>query len=165
MHVFMIRALLAILLCLGLLASCGDDDGNKTPASPGGETGDAELSDEEAAAVFGDLQESLAPVAGLLLLGSGTDEGDQGTATVADDKLTFENYSPDGELIIDGELAITRGRTTLTLKGTVDLSGTYEGEVEVDLTIGASIPPTYTGTMTLEGVAYDIEALSQQSSG
>ena len=169
MGLFTIRVVLAILLSVGLLASCGDDDGDKTPAGPGEETGEGvsdELSDEEqAAAVFGDLQQSLTPVAGLLLTGGGTAEGAQGTATVADDKLTFEGFSPDGALVIDGELEISRGQTTLTLKGTVVLSGSFEGEVEVDLTIGVSIPPTYTGTMTVEEVTYDIEALSQQPSG
>ena len=161
----LIKTLPVIFLSLGLLVGCGDDDDDKAPTGQNGEAVDAQLSDEEqAAAVFEDLQESLAPIAALLLTG-GTAQGEQGTATVAGPTLTFEEYSHDGALIVNGELAMALGLTSLSLKGTLDLSGSYEGEVEVNLTVGASDPPTYAGTVTVGGTAYDVEALSQQASG
>ena len=121
--------------------------------------------EEEAVAVFMDLQESLAPIASLLLTG-GTAQGEQGTATVADGMLSFEDYSPDGELVVNGDLAISpSGLTGLSLTGTLDLTGSYEGEVGVDLTVGIGDPPTYAGTVTVGGTAYDAEVLSQQAAG
>ena len=159
------RAIPVFVLSFGLLVACGDDD-DKAPTAPNGDAADNELSDEEqAVAVFEDLQESLAPIASLLITG-GTAQGEQGTATVADGTLTFDGYSPDGDLIVNGDLAIApSGLTALSLTGTLDLSGSYEGEVGVDLTIGVGDPPTYAGTVTVGGIAYDAEVLSQQASG
>ena len=164
MYAHFSRALPVLFLSFGLLVACGDDD--KDPAGPNGDGADNELSDEEqAVAVFVDLQESLAPIASLLITG-GTAQGEQGTATVADGTLSFEDYSPDGELIVNGDLAISpAGLTGLSLTGTLDLTGSYEGEVGVDLTIGIGDPPTYAGTVTVGGTAYDAEVLSQQAAG
>ena len=164
MYAHFSRALPVFFLSVGLLVACGDDD-DKAPTGPNGEGADNELSDEEqAVAVFEDLQQSLAPIASLLITG-GTAQGEQGTATVADNTLSFEDYSPDGELIVNGDLAISPGLSGLSLTGTLDLTGSYEGEVGVDLTIGIGDPPTYAGTVTVGGTAYDAEVLSQQAAG
>lgn len=148
-----------LLLACAVMAGCGgddkDDDGN--PAGPEGPG--APITADNVSQVQTALTSTLGAVAAK---GPGTHAGAvHGTVTVAVGtgrraqagtvslSMAFDDYSDDGELFIDGELNYSAGTTT-SITGDIELSGTYDGEVELDLTVtGLQV----TGSLTVNGAA------------
>ena len=98
-----------------------------------------------------------------LALGGGTIEGEAGgTITVADNKMTFEDFSQDGQTVLNGEMTFDGAAEPPTLKA--DLVATGEAfeapvDIKVDLTVDLTADPPYGGTVTVDGAEYDVAAL------
>ena len=76
--------------------------------------------------------------------------------------MTLEDFSQDGQLVLNGELTFDPEARPATLKGDLVLSGeAYETPVEivVDMTVDLTAEPPYGGTMTVDGMEYDVGAL------
>lgn len=144
-----------------VVAGCGgddDDDAGPTGPSGPGEAVSAENVAEVQTAVTGAISSAAAK-------GPGTHAGAvSGEVTVAIAvgkpvqagvtlELDFDNYSDDGELYLDGDLAYSAG-TTVSIVGDLELSGTYDGELVMDLAVSSSGQAT--GTISVDGVAIDV---------
>ena len=70
---------------------------------------------------------------------------------------TFQGYSPDGALVINGTLNVGIDQTPIPLTGTVILSGSQEAELVLDMLITVEADGlSVTGTMTIDGAEFDI---------
>ena len=84
-----------------------------------------------------------------------------GSVEIAGNDWTFQDYSPDGALIINGTLNVGVDQTPIPLTGTVAFSGSYEAElvIDIDLSVGAD-GLSATGTITINGAESDVAELS-----
>ncbi|MFH1571051.1 MAG: hypothetical protein ABIL09_23865 [Gemmatimonadota bacterium] len=147
---------LALLLPALVLAGCGDDEAE--PAGP--DAGDLSAG----AAFFRELSASMNQAAALLFTGGGQIQGTQGTVVVSGSRMTFDGYSPDGGTIIDGDLVINLLVQPIAVTGELSLSGAQSGVAVVAVTIDLSGPqPAYGGTVTLEGVEFDVAAIAAEA--
>ena len=98
-----------------------------------------------------------------LAVGGGTIEGEVGgTITVADNKMTFEDFSQGGQLVLNGEMGFDGAVEPPTLKGDLVATGeAYEApvDIKVDMTVDLAADPPYGGTVTVGGVEYDVADL------
>ena len=148
-----VAAVLAIAL-----AGCGDDD-NAGPTAPSGGTA---VTAENAGQVQTALMSTFAGVAakglgdhpgassGRVVIEIAT--GKQTQAPGARFSMAFDNYSDDGALFIAGNLTYETGEA-ITVTGDLDLSGTYEGSVGLDLSVSGAAA---TGTISVNGTTVDI---------
>jgi hypothetical protein len=151
-----------------VVAGCGgddDDDAGPTGPSGSGEAVSAENVAEVQTAVTGAISSAAAKgpgthagaVSGEVTVGIAVGKPAQAVSL----QLDFDNYSDDGELYLDGDLAYTAG-TTVSIVGDLELSGTYDGELVMDLTVSSSGQAT--GTISVDGVAIDV-ATGQPAAG
>ena len=147
---------------LPLFLACGDDE-ETGPTEPDTTEEDRAAAQAQATELFGKLQPVMQEAFLKLALGGGTIEGEAGgTITVADNKMTLEEFSQDGQLVLDGELTFDGEAEPPTLKGDMVGSGeAYETPVNitVDMTVDLTADPPYGGTVTVGGVEYDVAAL------
>lgn len=166
------RALLTALSISALiLAGCSSDDDETSPTGPTGtnNTGGASgaINSGNVALVQGALTNVFTKA---LAQGPGTHSGaSSGTVkvTLSTGKLAqvgltnlkydavFTNYSDDGLLYIDGPLTISGNPVTQSFKyvGDLTLSGTYSGNVKLDLTIVSGVA---SGTVTVDGQRFPV---------
>ena len=87
------------------------------------------------------------------LLGAGG-----GTLTIAGNTWTLQDYSPDGALIINGTLDVAKDQfPTVPVVGTIEISGSFENTVSLDIVVDASgTRISTTGTVTIDGEIFDI---------
>ena len=87
------------------------------------------------------------------LLGAGG-----GTLTIAGNTWTLQDYSPDGALIINGTLDVAKDQfPTVPVVGTIEISGSFENTVSLDILVDASgTRISTTGTVTIDGEIFDI---------
>ncbi len=146
---------------LPLFLACGDEE-ETGPTEPENGNGDPEVAQAQAMELFGTLQPVMQEAFLKLALGGGTIEGEAGgTITVADNKMTLEEFSQDGELVLDGELTFDGTAEPPTLKGDLVGSGeAYETPVDigVDMTIDLA-NQEYGGTVSVDGVVYEVAEL------
>ena len=97
-----------------------------------------------------------------VLLGATTVEGEGGTVEVAGYDWTFQDFSPDGALIVNGALQVGIDQTPIPLTGTINVSGAQEAEVMLNMaiTIGADGRLSTTGTITINGAEFDVAEVS-----
>jgi len=146
------RAWLVLLLVPVLvLWGCGDDgDG---PTEPEGSSEELSV----AAEFFSELSSSMTEAAGLMFAGGGTVAGEQGAVVVTGSTVSFDGYSPDGEVIIEGDLQVDLLVQPVAVTGQLELTGEPGGTADVNVTIDlTSTPIAYGGTITLDGVEYDV---------
>ena len=168
--------LIALLVAAIAVASCNDDDPPSSPTGPqdneqpgpgdnGGDNGGSNGEGDEAAAFLDKLSTAMADVIPLLLLGGGELEGDGGGVVVVEGTvLSFQDYSPDGETVMNGPITINPQATPWTITGTLTLSGASEGEVVVAMTLNPlADPPAPGGTVTIDGIEYDVAALAAEN--
>ena len=62
--------------------------------------------------------------------------------------MDFDDYSDDGELFIDGTITYAVNGTSVQYNGDLEFSGTYSGNVRIDVAAG---PSGATGTYTVNG--------------
>ena len=146
---------------LPLFLACGDDE-DTGPTEPDTTAEEQAAAEAQATDLFGKLQPAMQQAFLKLALGGGTVEGEAGgTIAVADNKMTLEGFTQDGQLVLDGELTFDGEAEPPTLKGDLVGSGeAYETPIDigVDMTIDL-VNQAYGGTVTVDGVEYDVEAL------
>ena len=164
------KALAHNLLITSMLVSCffvacgGDESGDPSPLGPSETAEGPAVGTEESAidpialAVFEDLGTTMSQAVGIMLSGGGALEGELGTLAVEGTVITLSGYSPDGQLILDGELTLDIFANPITVKGAVTLSGSSSGEVVVDMTVASGESPAYGGSVTVDGTQYDVSA-------
>ena len=71
---------------------------------------------------------------------------------------SFEEYSPDGAMVVNGELAIGVIAVPFTIVGELQISGSQEALVEVDMTLDLSDAenPQLGGKVIYNGVRFDV---------
>ena len=149
----------ALVLCSTLvLAACGDDD-KAAPVEP--EPPAAQLP-PEIVGLYGTLVSSFTSVFFAVVVGGTEVAGEGGgSVTVAGNEWTLQDYSPDGELIINGTLDVRVAETPIPLTGTIVLSGSRDAELVLDMAISvAGTDLSATGTITIDGTEFDVAALS-----
>ena len=84
-----------------------------------------------------------------------------GSVELSGNDWTLQDYSPDGELIINGALSVGLDQMPIPLSGEVTLSGSHEAELILDMefSVGAD-GLSATGTITINGAKFDIAKLS-----
>ncbi|MBT3343641.1 MAG: hypothetical protein HN712_30055 [Gemmatimonadetes bacterium] len=154
----MSRTLMFCLACAVGLAGCGDDDSkeDETPTGP-------DLSANQELLV--EMQNALEKAVALIFTGGGSVPGAGGGQVVVEGtSFIFQEYSPDGELMIDGQLDLNILASPVTLKGTIELTGSMEYPVIVDMTIDVRQEPfLYGGTLTVDGEIYDVAELEEEA--
>lgn len=160
---------LSCLLVGGLLLACSSDDDDKADADPVGpgpsDNGDNPVGSLDTA-VFAQINSAIEQAVGLLFLGGGTVPGDGGGQIVVDGStFTFDQFSPDGTLELDGQLTMNLLAAPITVTGTIDFLGAGEdgdegGQMIVDMTLDATTsPPTYGGTVTIGDEVLNVQDL------
>ncbi len=111
------------------------------------------------AVVIGVLSGVLQEAVALLFTGGGTVPGAGGGQIVVEGtSFIFEDYSTDGELVINGQLDLEILASPVTLKGTIQLTGSIESEVVVDMTIDVTADPfVYSGIVAIDGETYSVD--------
>ena len=119
----------------------------------------------EIVGLYGTLVSSFTSVFFAVLVGQTSVEGEGGgSVEIAGPEWTFQVYSPDGALIINGTLNVGLDQDPIPLTGTVALAGSQEAELvllvlDMELTVGAD-GLSATGTITINGAEFDVAELS-----
>lgn len=151
----------ALVLCSALaLAACGDDDDEPTPVEPE-PTPAAEIT-PEIVGLYGTLVSSFTSVFSAVLVGGTSVEGEGGgSVEIEGNQWTLQDFSPDGELIINGTLNVGVTETPVPLTGEVTLTGSQDAKLVLNMEI--SVGPdglSATGTITINDAEFDVAALS-----
>lgn len=145
-----------------LLTSACNDDKDKVQDTVTGPDMGTELPLD--AAVLAELNSAVEKAIGLLFVGGGTVPGaDSGQIVVTGSTFSFEQYSPDGVFVLNGELVMDLLAAPITVKGDLSFAnGELEGPIVVDMTLDASTDPvTYGGTVTVAGEVIDVADVDQ----
>ncbi|MDE2704561.1 MAG: hypothetical protein OXI35_05790, partial [Gemmatimonadota bacterium] len=88
-----------------------------------------------------------------------------GSVEIAGNDWTFQDYSPDGALVINGTLNIGIDQTSIPLTGTVTFSGSQEAELELNIEFAVGTDGlSATGTITINGAEFDVAEISEAAS-
>tara|TARA_Y100000588_G_scaffold35020_1_gene33804 strand:- start:165 stop:476 length:312 start_codon:yes stop_codon:yes gene_type:complete len=88
----------------------------------------------------------------------GRDKRHYGESGACLTSFIIEDYSNDGELVINGQLDLEILASPVTLKGTIQLTGSIESEVVVDMTIDVTADPfVYSGIVAIDGETYSVD--------
>ena len=152
----------ALVLCGTLvLAACGGDDDEAAPVEP--EPAAAEIT-PEIVGLYGTVVNAFTNIFFAALVPGTTSVSGEGGGSVeiSGNDWTLNEYSPDGELIANGALSVGLDQTPIPLSGEVTLSGSHEAELVLDmeLSIGADGSLSATGTITINGVEFDVAEVS-----
>ena len=80
-----------------------------------------------------------------------------GSVEIVGNDWTFQDYSPDGALVINGTLNVRIDQTPIPLTGTVTFSGSQEAELVLDMLIAVGADGlSVTGTMTIDDTEFDV---------
>ncbi|MBI92600.1 MAG: hypothetical protein CME05_05230 [Gemmatimonadaceae bacterium] len=150
----------SLALCLAVvIIGCGDDAKKEEEPAPTAPdlTANAVLLEE--------MEQALANSVALIFTGGGSVQGAGGGQVLVEvTSFIFQDYSPDGELIIGGQLDMELLASPVTLKGTIQLSGSMDFEVVVDMTIDVTQDPfTYGGTLTVDEEVFDVTELQEEA--
>ena len=117
--------------------------------------------------LYGTLLSSLTNVFFAVVVGGTEVAGEGGgSVAIAGNEWTLQDYSPDGELIINGTLDVRVAETPIPLSGTIVLSGSHDAELVLDMAISvAGTDLSATGTITIDGTEFDVAALSAAAEG
>ena len=121
----------------------------------------------ELIALYGTLVTTFADIFfAALIPGTTSVPGEGGSVEIVGNDWTFQDYSPDGALVINGTLNIVIDQTSIPLTGTVTFSGSQEAELELDIefSIGADGTLSATGTITINGAEFDVAEISEAAS-
>jgi hypothetical protein len=155
---------LGLLICGMIFGGCGGDDDEKAPVGPDNELGEGA---EEIAFLAGALMQSLQSAFFASLIADPTSvEGEEGILEISGNKWTFNHFSTDGELFIEGELTVDKELfPEIPVKGELQLSGTEEGPLIIDMVVsvqGTDFVPT--GTIQLNDEVWDMAEVLAVSS-
>ena len=146
------------MIIAAFLSGCGDDGGSKksNPADPQTSADVLNVVSAMGTASQGiDLQQLFSSSEGQVI------EGESGQLVITLTRWSFEEYSPDGAMVVNGELAIGVLTVPLTIAGQLQISGSQEALVEVDMTLDLSDDenPQLGGDITYNGVRFDVADL------
>ena len=157
----------ALVLCSVLaLAACGDDD-EPTPVEP--EPAPVAEITPEIVGLYGKLVSSFQNIflAALVAPPGETRSipGQSGAVEVTDNDWVIKDFSPDGELVLNGNLTVDKAKVLENLPvpvtGSVTFSGSQEGEMTINMMVtveGADL--SVTGTIIINDVEFDVAELS-----
>ena len=172
------KSMSVLLLAACSFVACGSSDDGDSKSLVGPTTEESEAPDTdgatfppadevqldpEALVVFESLGATLTQAVGVMFQGGGTLDGELGSLIIEGQTIALDGYSPDGELILDGELTLNILAQPLTVKGAMSMSGSSTGEVVIDMTVASGDPTVYGGTVTVDGTPYDVAALAAQA--
>ena len=84
-----------------------------------------------------------------------------GSVEIVGNNWTLQDYSPDGELIINGALNVGLDQTPILLSGEVTFSGSHEAELMLDIALSVDAGGlSATGTITINGAEFDVAEVS-----
>jgi hypothetical protein len=161
------KAFVAGIMSLMLVGfgGCGDDDKNGGSGGGGGGVtapeGGAAIDQSNIAATQAAV---LGSALGVASKGPGTHDGahsgkvkiDVATSKAAQAptilyNMKFTNYSDDGQIVLDGTIRYEFSGATFSIQGDIELSGTYEGDLEIDIT---SNNGAVSGSISVDGTRY-----------
>ena len=163
--------LVATALVAVMVVSAYSDDTSSSPTGPLDDkkpvvdgTELANSKDDEAAVFYGELNQAMAGVIPMLLLGGGELQGSGGGRIVIEGTtLTFEDYSPDGEIAMTGVTTSGILKSRWNTIGTLILSGANDGEVVGAMTLDPLTNPLAAGiTVAIDWADYDVAELFAQ---
>ena len=151
----------ALVLCSALvLVACGDDD-EAAPVEPE-QPAAAELT-PEIIGLYGAVVGTFTNIFFAALVPGTTSVSGEGGGSVeiSGSDWTFEDFSPDGELIVNGALNVRIDQTPIPLTGTVNLSGSQEAELILDMQLSVGDDGlSAVGTITIDGAEFDVAEVS-----
>ena len=151
----------ALILCSALvLAACGDDD-EPAPVEPEPEPV-AEIT-PEIIGLYGAVVGTFTNIFfAALVPGTTSVEGEGGgSVEISGSDWTFQDFSPDGALIVNGAINVGIDQTPIPLTGTVNLSGSQEAELVLDMQLSVDADGlSAVGTVTIDGAEFDVAELS-----
>ena len=120
----------------------------------------------ELIALYGTLVTTFADIFfAALIPGTTSVPGERGSVEIVGNDWTFQDYSPDGALVINGTLNIGIDQTSIPLTGTVTFSGSQEAELELDIEFSVGTDGlSATGTITINGAEFDVAEISEAAS-
>jgi len=89
--------------------------------------------------------------------------GKTGSVDLVGNKWTFNNYSPDGQMFLSGDLLVEKDKfPNIPIKGVLVVTGSAEAVPIIDIVaIVQGVEITATGIITLNGIEYGIAGLIQ----
>jgi len=147
------------LCAVFLMTACGDD-GKSTPMAPD-EKAAAQLP-PEAVQVTGLLVASFQTAFFASLLADTTSvPGVSGSVEVMGNDWVLQDFSPDGMIVLNGALLVGKEQyPVIPVSGTIEVTGSQESTMVLDMVVSvADTELSPTGTLTIDGVEFDIAAL------
>ena len=84
-----------------------------------------------------------------------------GSVEILGNDWTFQDYSPDGELIINGVLNVGLDQTPIPWTGEVTFSGSHDAELILDMEFSVDADGlSATGTITIDGAEFDVAKIA-----
>ena len=151
----------ALVLCSALvLAACGDDD-EAAPVEPE-QPAAAEIT-PEIIGLYGTVVGTFQDIFFAVLIPGTTSVAGEGGGSVeiSGNDWTFQDFSPDGALIVNGAINVGIDQTPIPLTGTVTLSGSQEAELMLDMQLSVDADGlSAVGTLTINGAEFDVAEVS-----
>ena len=153
----------ALLNFVSWLPVCGDDE--SAPVEPEPEPV-AEIT-PEIVGLYRTLITSFTNIFFAVAVGGTSVEGEAGgSVEITGNEWTLQDYSPDGELIINGALNVGLDQTPIPLTGTVTLSGSHDAELILDMALSVDADGlSATGTIIINGAEFDVAEVSAAAAG
>lgn len=149
-----------LALCAAFLMTACGDDGKSTPMAPD-EKAAAQLP-PEAVQVTGLLVASFQTAFFASLLADTTSvPGVSGSVEVMGNDWVLQDFSPDGMIVLNGALLVGKEQyPVIPVSGTIEVTGSQESTMVLDMVVSvAGTELSTTGTLTIDGVEFDIAAL------
>ena len=149
-----------LALCAAFLMTACGDDGKSTPMAPDEEAA-AQLP-PEAVQVTGLLVDSFQTAFFASLLADTTSvPGVSGSVEVMGNDWVLQDFSPDGMIVLNGALLVGKEQyPVIPVSGTIEVTGSQESTMVLDMVVSvADTELSTTGTLTIDGVEFDIAAL------
>jgi hypothetical protein len=149
-----------LALCAAFLMTACGDDGKSTPMAPD-EKATAQLP-PEAVQVTGLLVASFQTAFFASLLADTTSvPGVSGSVEVMGNDWVLQDFSPDGMIVLNGALLVGKEQyPVIPVSGTIEVTGSQESTMVLDMVVSvAGTELSTTGTLTIDGVEFDMAAL------
>lgn len=149
-----------LALCAAFLMTACGDDGKSTPMAPD-EKAAAQLP-PEAVQVTGLLVASFQTAFFASLLADTTSvPGVSGSVEVMGNDWVLQDFSPDGMIVLNGALLVGKEQyPVIPVSGTIEVTGSQESTMVLDMVVSvAGTELSTTGTLTIDGVEFDMAAL------
>ncbi len=156
-----LKRLGALVLCCSLsIVGCGGDDDDRDLMGPEEKVG-SELPPEALFLTGALIQTFQSAFFASLAADTTSIAGIAGTVQIMGNTWVLEEFSPDGQLFLDGTLNVGKDLfPNIPVTGTLMLSGVQEGTLELDMVIvveGTDIAGT--GTISINGVVFNLADL------